>query len=78
MENASKALEEYISFANSIENGRIRRKAEAQLGRRAVQLRQVLSVDQFAVNYAPIACDHLDVSATRTSKGAPVDIPQTP
>jgi hypothetical protein len=34
MENASKALEEYISFANSIENGRIRRKAEAQLGRR--------------------------------------------
>jgi hypothetical protein len=73
--NASKALNEYVVFANSIKNVRVRRKAEAQLGRRVVQLRQVLSVEQFSAMYAPIACDHLDISATKPSKHPPPDIP---
>lgn len=56
---ARETLDEYVEFVNSIENVRIRRKTEAQLGRKAIQVRQVLSVEGFADKFYPVATDHL-------------------
>lgn len=53
------SIHDYADFVNAIENNRVRRKVESQLGRKAIQLRQVLSVDQFSVDFYPVACDHL-------------------
>jgi hypothetical protein len=52
-------LKEYIAFANSIENNRIRRKVESQLGRKAILLRQVLSAEGFSAKLMPVATDHI-------------------
>lgn len=56
---ATQTLHEYFDFVNCIENQRLRRKTEAQLGRKAVQLRQMLSVDGFSYKFGPVAGDHL-------------------
>lgn len=52
-------LREYIQFVNCVENDRIQRKVESQLGRKIIVLRQTLSIENFAVHIAPIACDRL-------------------
>jgi hypothetical protein len=62
-------LKEYIAFANSIENNRIRRKVESQLGRKAILLRQVLSAEGFSAKLMPVATDHI---VTRTTAATPV------
>lgn len=64
------SIHEYANFINAIENNRVRRKAESQLGRKAIQLRQVLSVDQFSVDFYPVACDQL-VIPRKTTKSQP-------
>jgi LPS O-antigen subunit length determinant protein (WzzB/FepE family) len=66
-DRAEKTLDEYIEFVNSIENNRVRRKVEAQLGRKAVQLRQVLSIDGFSIKAMPVATDHIVTSLKATT-----------
>lgn len=56
---AEETLEEYVTFVNSIENVRVRRKTEAQLGRKAILLRQALSVEGFGAKHYPVATDHM-------------------
>lgn len=59
VEHVQETLDEYIEFVNAIENVRIRRKTETQLGRKAIQLRQVLSVEGFGEKFYPVATDHI-------------------
>lgn len=52
-------MREYIEFVNSVENDRIQRKVESQLGRKIIVIRQTLSIENFAVHFAPMACDRM-------------------
>lgn len=63
---ASDTLMEYVSFVSAIDDVRLRRKTESQLGRKVIQLRQTLSVENFSATHFPIATDHM-----RTSKSPP-------
>lgn len=59
------SLREYVNFINSIEDVRIRRKTEAQLGQKVLQLRQALSIDRFSEKFGlVVATDRLVVAKT--------------
>lgn len=55
-------LREYVEFVNSVENDRIQRKVESQLGRKIIVLRMALSIENFSVHFMPVACDRLVVT----------------
>lgn len=57
--NAVQTLREYVSFVNSVENDRIQRKVEAQLGRKIIVLRMALSIENFSLHFTPMACDRM-------------------
>ncbi len=56
---AVQTLREYVAFVNSVENDRIQRKVEAQLGRKIIVLRMALSVENFSLHFTPMACDRM-------------------
>ena len=65
-------LREYVEFVNSVENDRIQRKVEDQLGRKIILLRMQLSLDNFSSSFSPVACDRLvaDINSPSTVKRA--------
>lgn len=54
------ALHEYIDFMKSIEDKDIVEKAKQELGQKAIVLRQVVSAENFSMQVAPVAGDHLN------------------
>lgn len=64
-EKAVEVLKEYVQFVNSIENDSIRAKVEEQLGRKIILMRMAVSVENFAAEFTPVACDHLVSKTSR-------------
>lgn len=52
-------MKEYMEFVESVENDRVARKIEAQLGRKVLILRMALSIENFSVHFAPVAGDRM-------------------
>lgn len=58
-------IQEYVELVNVIEDKRIRRKVEEELGRKISFLKMVVSVPGFSAKVAPVAGDKI---VTRTMK----------
>lgn len=58
-------MQEYIEFVNAIEDKRIKRKVEDELGRKVAFLKMVISVPGFSAKVAPVAGDKI---VTKTLK----------
>lgn len=54
-EPAERTLTEYIDFVNGLENRDVKKKVEHELGRKAIMLKMVLSVENFSAKFGPIA-----------------------
>lgn len=65
-------LRDYIAFMNKVEDERIRNKIEMELGRKMVHIKMTLSIENFSVEIAPLAGDHI-IPVTPTPKNLPTE-----
>lgn len=52
-------IRDYIKLMNTVEDERIRAKLETELGRKMMHLKMAISVENFSVEIAPLACDRI-------------------
>lgn len=50
---------DYVKLVNSVEDARIRRKLEKDLGGKMVHVKMALAIENFSVHIAPLAGDRL-------------------